>query len=252
MTFEVTPKVLQGLLNNVCEGITRSRRAKFSITLSARRNQISIIGNGMKASKSIPVRGQGQCQLGWKKLNDILATYPQEEPIRFECNRKGLMINNFSMQVERYEAKPVTEKKGLPSVEILPSRRKPSDAPKPPSECSSDGFSQMPPPKEDYDCTGRPGMVLPEDAQKEREPFVCPVCGRVGYFEKWKFKNRICYSRHRTWVAADAAHTFVIINGGERRCLCPRCVTERAATNPQAQPIPNKQADMFDNPDSEP
>jgi hypothetical protein len=250
MTFTVTPEVLQSLLNSVCKGMARKKRGSFLITLSARKKQVSIIGNGMKASKSIPVRGQGQCQLSWKKITAILATFPKEEPVRFECNSKGLKINNFSMQVERYEAKAVTEKEELPSAEVLSPPRKPSAASEPPPICPSDGFSLMPPSKDDYDCTGRRGMVLPEDAQKEREPFVCPVCGRVGYFEKREYKDLVYYRRFRTWVAAEAAQTFVIINGGERRCLCPRCVKERSSIAPQAHPTPDKQTDMFDDPEN--
>jgi hypothetical protein len=205
----------------------------------------------MKASKSIPVRGQGQCQVSWQRITDILATFPKEEPVRFECNRKGLKINSFSMQVERYEAKAVPEKEDIPEAEVLSPRRKPRAASEPPPTCSSDGFSPMPPSRDDYDCTGRRGMVLPEDAQKEREPFVCPVCGRVGYFEKREYKELLYYRRFRTWVAAEAAHTFVILHGGERRCLCPRCVEERVCVAPQAEPIPDKQTDMFDNPESD-
>ena len=155
------------------------------------------------------------------------------------------------MPVERYEPKAIPKEADLPPVEVVSRRRKPRASSEPPPACSPDGFSLMPPSRDDDDCTGRRGMVLPEDTQNEREPFVCPVCGRVGYFEKRKYKNSIYYSHSRTWVAANDAHNFVIIHGGERRCLCPRCVKERLSGVPSAQPIPNEQTDMFDNPESD-
>jgi hypothetical protein len=249
MTFTITPAEFQFLLNSLVTGMPKKKRASFQIVLSIGRKQISLIGNGMSSSKSMPVHGQGQCQLSWKRITDVLSTFPAEEPICFECNRKGLKINNFLMLVEYYEPKAIPKKADLPPEEVVPSPRKPIAASETPPACSPDGFSLIPPSRDEDDCTGRGGMVLPEDTQGEREPFVCPVCGRVGYFEKRKCNDLIYFRRYRTWVAADDAPNFVIIHGGERRCLCPRCVKERASGIPAAQPIPNHQTDLFENPE---
>jgi hypothetical protein len=250
MNFTVTAKIMLGLLDNVCKGMRKKQRTAFYITLSAGRKMVSVRGNGMDASTVVPVRGQGQCQLSWTKITDILATFPPNEPIHFECNRHGLKLNNFSMQVEHYGPKAVTKAEALPSVVASPSGKKPAkergdnDAQR--LACWSDGYSLMPPVQDENDVTGKLGMVMPEDTQGPRLPLVCPVCGRVGYFAKRYHKGNTYYSFTRTWVTAAEADALVLISSREERSLCPRCVSERFAVYPQAQPIPNQQTDMFD------
>jgi superfamily II DNA or RNA helicase len=105
MAFTVTPKVLLGLLINVCRGMPTRQRASVTVTLSAGGGQLTIIGNGLLATVPVQVQGQGQCQMAWRGITDVLTTFSPQTPIRVECSHGRLQIGSFSMQVEN--CKPV-------------------------------------------------------------------------------------------------------------------------------------------------
>lgn len=250
MTFSITPGVLLGLLNKVCEGIPKRQRAGFHVTLSAGRKRVSIIGNGMAAAVALPVRGQGQCLLRWQKTTDVLATFPASTPVRIECNRHKLKIESFFMAVENYKPEAVPQDHAIPSgpsqePSLRPDPRKRGGAGRDSVAAGApDGYS-LPPPERD-DCTGAPGMVAPEDYAGPREPVVCPVCQSVGYFKKSTWSDGTFYSRRRSWASAQAALTVVVLCGSEKPRLCPRCLHQRLHGSRYIGPLADQQTDMFD------
>ena len=189
MTFTVTPGVLLGLLNQVCKDVPRRRREGLQLTLSAGRGRVSIIGNGMNAAVSTPVRGQGQCRLKWGIITEVLATFSASKPVRVECNRNNLTFDSFSMAVDDFKPEAVPKEQAPPSVPSpeLPLPSEPVGVP----ACASapDGYSLLPPGPDDDDRTGTSGMVSPEDSKGIRAPVVCPACQSVGYFKKREYSG---------------------------------------------------------------
>ena len=250
MTFTVTPRALLGLLNHVSEGIPKRQRAGLQVTLSAGRGHVSMIGNGMDASLSVSVRGQGQCQLGWQEITDVLTTFSARQPVRFECNRDRLRIGSFSMAVEDYKPEAVSQDQELPEGP-LPEPSLPKQTTPIPPPSAPDGYSLPPQASDDDDCTGNPGTVSPEDFKGSKNPIVCPVCQSVGYFKKYQYRGNIGYSSYRSWVSAQAAPAVVILRGDEKPRICPHCLKERLKGSPHVERVADKQSDIFERPESQ-
>jgi len=244
MKFTVTPESVLALLNQVGKGLSKRKRENSLITFSAEKNRIAVIGNGMSAGVKTPVSGRGQFQMNWKKITDLLSTYPQTNPVQMECFGGRLEIGSFSLPVQNYQSEPVPEKAPLPPTKPARQSKKPETAPQ--RQASSDGYSPPPPHRDDSDVTGTPGMVSAADFTGPREPVTCPVCHSVGYFEKRTYRGGIYFTNRRTWVAAGEALNRVILAGAEDSILCPECLAVRLHTNKHITPITGSQADLFD------
>ena len=78
MKFTATPKAILMLLDQVSRGLPKRKREGMQITFSATRNRVVVIGNGMIAGLSIEVTGRGQFDINWKKITELLLTFPKK------------------------------------------------------------------------------------------------------------------------------------------------------------------------------
>ena len=246
MKLTASPESVLALLNQVGKGLSKRKRENSLITFSAAKNRITVIGNGMSAGLKTPVSGRGQFQMSWKKITDLLSTYPQTTPVQMECFGGWLEIGSFRLTVQNYQSEPVPEKAALPPPKPARQTKKLETAPQ--RQASADGYSPPPPYRDDNDVTGVAGMVSAADFTGPREPVICPVCKQVGYFEKRLFNGNTYYSRRRSWVTASEATNRVVLAGAEESVQCPECVEVRLHTNKHITPIAGLQADIFDRP----
>ena len=246
------PGVLLDLLNQVCQEIPKRQRAHIQVTLSAEKQNLSIIGNGMVAGVSIKVTGQGQCKVGWRRFADILETFPAKTPVRIACNRDRLQINTFSMEVEGYTPEAVPQNQPIPVVpspDTFPTSKQAKRKVKetaPIRTIAADGYSLAPPAPEDDEITGTPGHVSPDDTKAPREPVVCPACQSVGYFKKYEISCGTFFRSNRSWAVARVAPTVVVLKGNEEPKLCPRCLLKRLQGSRHIETIAGEQPDMYE------
>jgi len=245
MKFTVTPESVLALLNQVGKGLSKRKRENSLITFSAAKNRITFIGNGMSAGVKTPVSGRGQFQMSWKKITDLLSTYPQTTPVQMECIGGWLEIGSFRLTVQNYQSEPVSEKAAIPPAEPAKKATKKTENGTQ-RKVSPDGYSPPPPYRDDNDVTGVAGMVSAADFTGPREPVTCPVCKQVGYYEKHLLKSGTYYSYRRSWVTAREALNRVVLTGKEESLLCPECLEVRLHTNKHITPIAGSQADIFD------
>ncbi len=252
MTFTIMPEVLLDLLNQVCRDIPKRQRARIQVTLSAEDRNLSIIGNNMAAGISIRVKGQGQCQVGWKRLADVLETFPARTPVSIKCKQDRLQINSFSMEVEGYKPEAIPKDNPIPVVPslnqhlpIVAAEKKGKNG-EPARAIAVDGYSLLPPSPKDNDCTGQPGKVLPADTEAPREPVMCPVCQSVGYFKKREFRGRFYYDHQRSWAVAKDAPGVAVLKGDVATGLCPPCLLKRLQGARHIDPVEGEQADIFE------
>jgi hypothetical protein len=244
--FRITPSNLISLMNNVSTGLSSKRQGSYCVTLSAAGKKVSIIGNGMSASVSTPVKGRGQCQVSWFRIIELLDTFSPEEPLVIQVTRKGLKVNNFIMPITGYKSRAVSAKEILPAAKKRMTRTRRVQDRDDAKTTSSDGFSLVHETDDPCDLSGKRGMLSPEDYKEGRAPVICPVCGRIGYYKKYWLNSGFFYRSYRTWIPAATADEVVCLSGREETLLCTRCVSERVAVSPQATPIPNHQDDFFE------
>lgn len=139
MKFTATPKAVLMLLDQVSKGLSKRKRGAMQVTFSAARKRVEVSGNGMIAGLSVEISDKGQFAINWKKITDLLGTYPQNTPIGIECTASGLKIGSFCISVENYQSKPVPAKQPIPPViPLKPSIKKKEE---PQLTVSPDGYS---------------------------------------------------------------------------------------------------------------
>ena len=246
MKFTMTPESLLALLNQVSTGLTKRLRENMQVTFSSARKRVSVIGNGIIAGVSTQVIGQGQFQINWKTITELLTTFSPQTPLCFDCRGNRLQIGSFCTSVENYQSKPVPVKQSIPPAIQFKQSASNNTQDDPQRKASPDGYSPPPPYRDDNDVTGVAGMVSAADFTGPREPVTCPVCKHVGYYVKNKYSGGTYYSYRRSWVTARDALDRVVLTGMEESLLCPDCLALRSHTAKHITPIIGSQADLFD------